>query len=671
MMVGAGAARAVLYQEILPGQYTDGLLQSGQTGVSSSTGGKLRLGSRSSLDCTKLRFWSLPPQHRCSRLVEVTATCHLEVVRMKRSAADVIVRYLELEGVEYLFGVPGGHLLALYDAVHRATSLRTILAKNEQGAGYMANGYARVSGRLSACCGTVGPGATNLVSGVAAAWMDSVPMIVLTGQVGTTAVGKGALQDGSGGGRSVDHVGVLRSITKHSSMITRSEMVPEAIRRAIRIATSGRPGPVHVDLPADVLKGNVEDDIIPPVRYRPNAAQAADLALVDRAAEALLAARKPALLIGGGAVASGAHEAVLALAEALRAPVATSLRGKGIISEDHPLALGCLGLYGTRVANTYLRSGVDVLVAVGVSFHEFTTHCWDPAFQPTNALIQIDIDPGEIGKNYPVDVAIVGDARFALDALLTRVSLGSPTPAQHRPALPPVGGRSADEGANLDTSFPLKPQRVVSELRDALPDSAVVFTDIGNSLTWIERGFVVRRPGAVVSMSGLAAMGSGVAGAIGGKLAAPDRPVVCVCGDGDFQMTGMEVLTATSYGIPVVWVIMSNERLGMIHDIQVLSYQGRVEAADLRNPDFVALGRAMHADAYRISHAGELCDVVRSTLQAQRPTVIDVPIDATEQPPMKPRMLALQRSIGLPATHRSVSWQSAKALARMVIRRER
>ena len=592
---------------------------------------------------------------------------------MKGSAADILVAYLEQEAVEFLFGVPGGHLLALYDSVHRSSRLRSLLTKNEQGAGYMANGYARVSGRMAVCCGTVGPGATNLVSGVAAAYMDSVPLLALTAQVGTSAIGKGALQEGAGDGRTVDQVGIFRPITKYSTMVTRAAMVPEAIRKAIRIATSGRPGPVHLDLPSDILKATIEDPILPPARYHAPRSSGVDSTAIERAAELLRSARRPALLIGGGAVTAGAGTSVVALADLLGAPVATSLRGKGIISEQHALALGCVGLYGTKLANSYLRSGIDVLLTVGVSFHEFTTHCWDPAFQPTKALIQVDIDPAEFGKNYPVDVAIVGDARVALEALIAQLAGVDAASALSSGALESRKSRSEyfSEAAMHSDAFPLKPQRAMVELRDALPPEAVVFTDVGNSLTWVERCFPAAAEGRIVSMSGLAAMGSGVAGAIGGKLAAPDRPVVCVCGDGDFAMTGMEVLTAVQYRIPAVWVVLNNGRLGMIHDIQTLSYHGRSEAAEVHNPDFVALAQAMGAVGTRISRPEQLRSVVGEALRGRQPTIIDVPIDPNELPPMKPRMLALGRTIGLPETHKAISVQSVKALARMVLGRER
>jgi len=349
---------------------------------------------------------------------------------MKGTGAEILVKYLENEGVKFVFGLPGGHLLTFYDALRQST-VTSILAKHEGGAAYMAAGYALAGGGLGVCCGTVGPGATNLVSGVAAAYMGSLPMLVLTAQVGTPSIGKGALQEAAGEGRTFSQVGLLSQVTKYSTMVTRPDKVPEALRRALRIAMSGRPGPVHLDLPADAQRGEAEDELFPPEGYRPTLPTRPLAADLRRAAELLVAAKKPAILVGAGARKGGAPAIVLRLAEMLGCPVATTLPGKGAIPEDHPLALGCVGLYGTHAANSYLRSGLDVILAVGSSMHEFSTHVWDPALRPSQGLIQIDIDPDEIGKNYPVEVGLLGDAGTVLEELLQVVL--SLEPSERRP----------------------------------------------------------------------------------------------------------------------------------------------------------------------------------------------------------------------------------------------
>lgn len=586
---------------------------------------------------------------------------------MKGTGAEILVRYLEGEGVKYVFGLPGGHLLTFYDAL-RDSSITSILAKHEGGAGYMAAGHALAGGGLGVCCGTVGPGATNLVSGVAAAYMGSLPMLVLTAQVGTSSIGRGALQEAAGEGRTFSQTRLLSAVTKYSTMVTHAGKLPETLRRALRIAMSGRPGPVHLDLPADTQRGQVEDEILAPDRYRPALTTRPLEADLRRAAELLLAAKKPGLLVGGGGRKGTAPASVLRLAELLAAPVATTLPGKGVIPEDHDLALGCIGLYGTRAANSYMRSGLDIVLAIGSSFHEFSTHVWDPALRPSEALIQIDIDPQEIGKNYPVELGLHGDAEIVLPALI-----------EHVERLKTGGSRATEEFAALksrtqyfsepamsSTDVPLKPQRVMAELNEGLPADALVFTDIGNTVTWVERCLLARRADTIMSLSGLAAMGSGVAACIGGKLAAPQRPTMVVCGDGDFHMHGMEVLTALSHDIPVVWLIMQNDTLAMVHDIQTMTYKGRYVASEFVSPDFVKLAESFGALGLRADKPGEVAEAVRTAFAADRPALVVVPIDPHEMPPAKARMMAMDRSLGNPPVMESLSLGALKAIWSML-----
>ena len=586
---------------------------------------------------------------------------------MKGTGAEILVRYLENEGVKYVFGLPGGHLLTFYDAL-RQSSITPILAKHEGGAAYMAAGHALAGGGLGVCCGTVGPGATNIVSGVAAAYMGSLPMLVLTAQVGTSVIGKGAIQEAAGEGRSFSQTQLLSSVTKYSTMVTHASKLPEALRRALRIAMSGRPGPVHLDLPADTQRGQVEDEIIGPEGYRPALVWRPLDEDLRRAAELLLASEKPGMLVGGGARKGRGPALVLRLAELLACPVATTLPGKGTIPEDHPLALGCIGLYGTRAANSYLRSGLDVLLAVGSSLHEASTHVWDPALRPSKGLIQIDIDPTEIGKNYPVEVGLLGDAAVILQALVELVEsmkTGERLPAEDFPALKARTEYFA-EPAMTSTEVPLKPQRVMAELQEVLPEDALVFTDIGNTMTWVERCLLVRRPDTTMSLCGLAAMGSGVAACIGGKLAAPDRPTLVVCGDGDFQMNGMEVMTAVSHNIPVVWLILQNDRLAMIHDVQTMTYKGRYVATEFATPDFMKLADAFGALGLRAERPGEVAEVVRGAFAANRPAMVSVPVDPNEMPPAKARMMATARSLGNPPLLQSLSTGGLKTLWSML-----
>jgi acetolactate synthase-1/2/3 large subunit len=579
---------------------------------------------------------------------------------MKGSATDIIVKCLEVENVDYIFGVPGGHLLPLYDSLYRAGSVKPVLSRHEQGAAYMACGYALASGKIGVCCGTVGPGATNLVSGVASAYMDSIPMLVLTAQVGTRSIGHGALQEGAGHGRTIHHVGIFEKMTKMSTLELSSEAVPFALRRALRVAQTGRPGPVHIDLPADVQAGKVDDSIMQPDSYRVTGGPSPSADDVARAAELLLKAKRPAILVGAG-LKDGALLPRLALS--LSCPVATTLRAKGLFDESHPLALGVVGLYGTRLANSYVRSDTDVLLVVGASMHEFTTHCWDPAVAPDSALIQVDIDPGEIGKNYPVKVGVACDAARFVSMLAERI--GGEVRDGHDVAREQKKTEYFDEKPMHDTGSPLKPQRVMSVLSRALPQGSIVFADIGNTLAWAERNLQLTGS-RLHTLSGLAAMGSATAAAVGGKLGSPGSTVVCVCGDGDFMMNGIEVGTAVAHSIPVVWVVLDNGCLGMIRDVQKMSYQHRKIACELGDTDIVGLAHSLGANARRVSSDGELGPALEEALRSDTPSVVVVPIDRDEMPPPKPRMMALQRSLGLPGVAESMSWTGIKALWKML-----
>jgi acetolactate synthase-1/2/3 large subunit len=372
---------------------------------------------------------------------------------------------------------------------------------------------------------------------------------------------------------------------------------------------------------------------------------------VNRAASLLLSAEKPAILAGAGAL--GAGREIRELVETYRIPVATTVRAKGILPEDHELSLGCVGLYGTNVANKYMRASVDVLLAIGTSFSEFTTHAWDSRFQPGTALIQVDVDTWEIGKNYPVAVGLVGDSRLALGQLLSSMKGGSKK--ENEGAVANLAkmkqGREYFAAPMMQSeSVPIKPQRLMRSLRDSLPRDAIVFGDIGNTLPWLEGFFQAVEPDSFYICSSLASMGYGVSASIGGQLAAPDRQVVCVCGDGDFQMQGLEVVTAVNYGIPVKWFILNNQSLAMIKDIQKLMFGGRKIASEFVNPDFVKLAEAMGAVGLRITQPDEIEETVTEAIQNGRPTVVDVLVDPDEAPSFDARAEAMTRAWGTSAS---------------------
>ncbi|MCJ7731736.1 thiamine pyrophosphate-binding protein, partial [Candidatus Bathyarchaeota archaeon] len=555
----------------------------------------------------------------------------------------------------------GGHLLKFFDSI-KESNITPILTKHESGASFMATGYAQVSGKLGVCIGTVGPGATNLVTGVASAYMDSVPILVITAQVGNSAIGKGGLQEATGQGRTVDHVEIFDGMTKYSTLVNNGIKLNQSFNNAIKLALNGRPGPVHLDITADTFASEIEVDekAIKKISRMP---MGGDPESIKKASELLAKAETPAILAGAGA--NDAATQLKELVEKYKIPIATTLRAKGIVPENHELSLGVVGLYGTNIANKYLRSEIDVLLAVGTSFSEFTTHTWDPKFQPKLALIQIDIDPWEIDKNYQSTICILGDSKLSLTQILSELKNYEPKTRNTESLIKEKIQRQyfADPAMSSE-SIPIKPQRMMKSLRDALPEDTIVFGDIGNNLAWVETYYQSLKPNTYYLTSSLASMGYGVSASIGGQIAAPDRQVVCICGDGGFQMQGMEVVTAVNYNVPVKWFIMNNSTLGMIKDTQNVIFKGRKFNTDFINPDYVKLAEAMGAVGLRAEKPDEIIDVTKQALENGRPTIVDVLIDADEAPSFDARAEAMTRAWGVQAG----IWQKIKLIPEIIKR---
>jgi len=548
---------------------------------------------------------------------------------------DVVARYLEQQDVRYVFGIPGSYILGLYDAIGASPALEAVLTKHEQGAALMADGYAKVRGHLACCAATAGPGATNLLTGLATSYMCSQPVLVLTGQVPTSYFGKGALQEGTGTGRTVDQVGLLERVTKFARRVTDPGDIEATVRAAIIAARSGRPGPACVEVPIDVLNSKVAAAELKPLDVPRHASWGED---IGRAAAALRGARRPAILAGAGALFDDAAPELLELALRLAIPVATTLKAKGIVPEDHPLALGCAGLFGSSAANAYLADDCDLLLAVGASFHEFTSQCFGDELQPKSTLIQLDADPAEIGKNYPVALGLVGSPKANL-ALLLEALGDADAPRPEPPAR--VAKLKAkyhyyDEARSRDDSAPIKPPYLMACLRRVLPRDAIVFSE---SVTWTERYLPCYAPRTHIVGTGLAAIGYAGAAAIGGQLAEPERTVVAVAGDGGFQFTAIEILTAVNHGVPVKWLVLDNGRFASIHDAQSLLYQGRHVASEFRNPDFVRMAEAFGARAVRITEPQGLDEQLRRAIALDGPALIDVVTDPEARPPFKPNIM--------------------------------
>jgi acetolactate synthase-1/2/3 large subunit len=560
---------------------------------------------------------------------------------MMMTVADVLLKYLEAEGVEYLFGVPGTTLVPFFSACNRNKAIKPVLTKHEEGAAFMADGYARVKNSIGACFATSGPGATNLLSGVASAFVDNVPLVVITGQVETSVYGKGAFQDSTKEG--IDSVKMFEPVTRHSAMMISKYKAVEDIREALRKALSGRKGPVHLNIPKDIMAAEVEFDGVSPSTYRFNL-EYFDRRLVIDAAEQLVHAESPAILIGSGAISSGACDDIKELAEMLSIPVATTPKAKGAFPEEHPLALGVLGLCGSPLADTYVKSGrTDVLLIIGASLNQITTMSWDPRIAPSKCLIHINIDPAEIGKNYRADIPLVGDARTIINEIYFRVLRYLAKEKKIMGKREEMLSRMRNETGmyiepeKLDSNhLPLKPQRVIKELQKSLPENSILFVDVGNSICWAIHYMRFKRPDSFITPFGLLTMGYGISGAVGGKMAAGKRPVVCLAGDGCFTMNGMEIATAVNYNVPVVWVVQNNSKLGLVHDLQSFSLGKDNVATTFKRVDIPKVAEGLGAAGYRVEKPGELEKILPEAIAMEKPVVIDCIIDPDEIPPLTP-----------------------------------
>jgi len=566
-------------------------------------------------------------------------------------AGKFVVESLLAEEVKYLFGIPGGGIAPFFNEFYDFPQIKTILTQHEQGAGFMADGYFRACGKVAACAATVGPGGVNLASGLHPAYQDNQAVLAFTNNVPTDQFGKGGIQDASGWGpRSISHVGIFKEVTKWSVLVTRPDSIPEVMRRAFRIMLTGRKGPVHIDIAQDVIRSEIEAEVRPPQKYRPMGVIRGDSELIRQAAQLLVKADSPSIMSGGGVMAAGASQEVLELATLLGAPVATTAMGKSSFPEDHPLSLGVVGLFGQDVANTVFRADrTDVLLAIGSIFHQMTTTGWVRDFGGQK-IIQIDTDPTEIGKNYPFDVGIVGDAKTVLQELIEHVRIlqSKLPPAELKELEERKRARLKDilslkgelkyyaEPVSFSDAVPTKPQRAVRELREFLDKNAIVLADCGNNLAWVERYYQALMPRGFIADGGHTAMGFSVAASIGVKLGAPDRQVVDVVGNASFTMLSKEVNTASAYNIPVVWCILNDGNLGMIIQGQKFGYgtwePERYIVTQSYVMDFLKFAEACHAYGQIVERPTEIKDALKGAFDSGKPSIIDIRIDPDEVP---------------------------------------
>lgn len=553
---------------------------------------------------------------------------------------DIALRYLKREGIRHVFGVPGGLLHSFFDAVETDPDLALIVARHECGAAFMADGYARVSGRVAVAAATSGPGATNLLTGVAVAFADGVPMLVITGQAPSHAFGRGAAQETAR--EDIDSVGMFASVTRYSAMVTSPDQFGHHFRRAMRRMRAGRPGPVHLNVPCDLWTQPAADEAWPaPSSYAPRSC-AFDRERVAEAVERLRAARCPLLLVGSGVSTAPARDSVRRLAEMLRARVATTPRAKGVFSEHHPLSLGVLGFAGHVAARgAMLGDEADLLFAIGASLNETTTLNWNRDLLRGRALIHLDVDPDRVGRNYPVDVPLVGDAEATLSAILDGLVAAGVDRAREGSTAHGARSREAAPASSEPTTAArgLHPAAWREELNRALPADAVIFSDIGGHMLFNVHHLRVSDRQRFVLNLGFGSMGHGTAAPVGAALSEPRRPVIAIIGDACFTMNGMEALTAREYDVPVVWIVESNQMHGITwHGSRLVNGGRPMESIVNKRPiDVEAIARAMGLATWSARRPGDLSRALAEALEARRPALIEVHVDPAVCPPLGDR----------------------------------
>jgi acetolactate synthase-1/2/3 large subunit len=546
---------------------------------------------------------------------------------MKMNGADAILRSLEAEGVDVMFGLPGGAILPLYDAMARGTTVRHVLARHEQGAGHMAEGYARASGRVGVAVATSGPGATNLVTPIADAWMDSTPLVCITGQVRTHLIGTDAFQE-------CDITGITLPIVKHSWLVQDVYELPHVIKAAFHVASTGRCGPVLVDVPRDVQEAELEfsypEEVSlpgwkPPRRGHPRQIKAA--------AGAIAAAERPILYVGGGVLNAHATDELLELAETARLPVVTTLMAKSGFPESHELHMGWPGMHGPKWSN-YALNKADVVVAVGARFDDRVTGKLS-AFAPGATIVHLDVDAAEISKIRHADVPVVGPLKPVLAELVKQLAAAA-VPGRTDAWLRQISDwreqfplRYSAEPAPM-----LKPQKVLERLQEltAGRDDVVWTTGVGQHQMWAMQYVVCDRPRTFITSGGLGTMGYGVPAAIGAKAARPDATVICVDGDGCFQMTCQELATSALEELPIVVVIVNNGYLGMVRQWQDMFFEERFSQIKLTHslPDYAALARAYGALGFTAETDEELEEALVTAIASGRTCVVDARVDPRE-----------------------------------------
>jgi len=523
---------------------------------------------------------------------------------MRITGGQAIVKALEAEGVDIVFGYPGGAILPVYDSL-RESGIRHVLVRHEQAAAHAASGYARSTGRVGVCISTSGPGATNLVTGIATAYMDSIPIVAITGQVSTDMIGRDVFQE-------VDITGATEPFCKHNYLLKDVRDIPRVMKEAFHIASTGRPGPVLIDLPKDVALNTLDFHYPKAVHlkgYKPN--YEGHPLQIKRLIKAIQESEKPLICVGGGVISSNAHEEVRELAERLKAPVATTLMGIGAFPGNHPLSLGMLGMHGSTAANRAIQEA-DLLMVLGARMGDRAIGKREE-FGKSAILVHVDIDPAEIGKNVSTDIPIVGDLKRILREILKApLDRSSSRWDDH------IFRNGRDLLEDLSDEKGLDPRRILTELSKLAPRDMIIVTDVGQHQMWTGQYYPVDFPRTFITSGGLGTMGYGLPAAIGVKLANPKREVLLVTGDGSFQMSLPELATVVQEGLSIKILIMNNQRLGMVRELQQQQCGGRYFAVEMRgNPDFVKLAEAYGIQGFRVESPEDVTESLRKMLDCR------------------------------------------------------
>jgi acetolactate synthase-1/2/3 large subunit len=542
-------------------------------------------------------------------------------------ASELIVKCLENEGVEYIFGVPGEENMDLLDAL-LGSSIRFVLTRHEQGAAFMADVYGRLTGKAGVCLSTLGPGATNLITGVADANMDRAPLVALTAQTDRDRLHKESHQH-------LDIVALFRPVTKWSTSLGIPEIIPEAFRKAFKLAQSEKPGATHIEIPEDVARMETDGQPLLVQRVHPGGAAPEQ---IEKAAHIISEAVRPVVLAGNGVIRGQASEALVRFAEKLNIPVATTFMAKGVIPDTHPLALGAIGLQTPNYVN-HAFAEADLVIAVGYDVVEYAPKSWNP--KRDKKIVHVDMSPAEVDAAYIVNVGVVGDIASSLDAM---AQTAKPHSTVHGTQFRQMLHDELEQGRN-DSSFPLKPQRILADLRSALADDDIVISDAGAHKLWLARLFPCFQPNTCIISNGFAAMGMAVPGAVAAKLVHPNRRVVAVTGDGGFLMNSQELETAVRLETPFVVLVLNDRSYGLIRWKQMQQF-GRPAFVDFNNPDLVKYAESFGALGMRIGSADELVPALRTALNSNKLTIIDCPVDASENLRLTQRLAKLTAEPG-------------------------